>query len=65
MKFRFYVDLPPLAFKGMDLLATTYAHGSPVYEGFRRVAFDVDLPIEMQDEVAAEPGKVVAEGQQV
>jgi hypothetical protein len=59
MKFRFYVDLPPRAWSDMHLEARTNIRWWALQDNYRRVAFDVDLPIEMQDEMAAEPGKVV------
>jgi hypothetical protein len=45
-KVRFYVDVPEMRMSGFHLYATT-APSSSTVAGFKRVAFDVDMPPEV------------------
>ncbi len=51
MKIRFYCDIPEYHYDGNAYWATSHMC-SPVAQGYRRMAFDVDLP--MKDLKAAE-----------
>ena len=44
MKVRFYCDVPPYTSSNYNLSATTAMWISAPPEGWKRIAFDVDLP---------------------
>lgn len=50
MKIRFYVDVPEYKWMSINLYATTSPNVNPC-DGFKRVAFDVDLPPDVWKEL--------------
>ncbi len=64
MKIRFYVDVPIEATTSQQVetwgfCAQSQAPGFAPTQGFKRVAFDVDLPIKMVEIEHIQDGKVV------
>jgi hypothetical protein len=54
MKIRFYCDVPPFYIEGWNYFAYTKPVASSLSSGWRRIAFDVDMPVDVlrqQDEI--------------
>jgi hypothetical protein len=49
MKVRFYCNVPEYSYSGMSLYAYMEPSGVVPSPGYRRVAFDVELPIKEAD----------------
>ena len=61
MKIRLYMDVPEYAVDGWCYCAVNKPYGQPAH-GFKRVMFDVDVPIKDADEIVKASPSVEVKG---